>query len=150
MSHYTKTSRLSFKRNDRSIYRQFRSTWPGWSRAPLHSNPTYIRFFRAQDRHVARCNSLWDYQICQEHASKLNGFSLFFPPLIVSVLIPKMNRRGTRLSANPIMPRGALKSSTETCWEHFLSLNGSRNTCIMNSLQRIGVMRTTPLMDNKA
>lgn len=78
------------------------------------------------------------------------GSAFFFPPLIVSVLIPKMNRRGARLSPNPIMPRGALKSSTETRWEHFLSLNGSRNTCIMNSLHRIGVMRKTPLVDNKA
>lgn len=116
----------------------------------LYVQPNVHSFFRMQDRHVARCNGLWDYQICPRAHVKAEWVQPFFPPLIVSVLIPKMNRRGTRLSPNPIMPRGALKSSTETCWEYFLSLNGSRNTCIMNSLHRIGVMRTTPLMDNKA
>lgn len=87
-------------------------------------------------RVIARCNELIGLlhlsRACVNCSEKLDGFT-FYSPLILFELIPQTNHCGSLLSTNPVMPRRALKSSTQPCWERLLCLNGSRNTHMMNS-----------------
>lgn len=100
----------------------------------LHKHAT----FYPQARDAAWCNKLIGLLKLSRArvncSEKQDGFTLYSPS-ILSELIPQTNHCGCLLSTNPVMPRRALKSSTQQSWEQ-LWLNGSRSTCMMNSSQK--------------